>query len=65
MNGTQDAGIRVFTATKIHFAAFWVVAPCSDVVKYHPEDGGSSVLRNVLPYHVTTRCHEPECLVSL
>jgi hypothetical protein len=32
---------------------FWVVMPCSVVVEYRPEDGGSMDIRNVgnLPQH--------------
>jgi hypothetical protein len=38
--------------TKIQVMIFWVVTLCSDV-GYHPEDGGSMILRNVyvLPHH--------------
>jgi len=37
---------------------FWIVTPCSSAVRYHPEDGGSTDVRNVgiLPHNgVTTQ----------
>jgi len=40
---------------KIQVMVFWVVMTYSDVEVYHPEDGGSKLLRNVVSYHFTTQ----------
>jgi hypothetical protein len=35
------ARFEVFTAVKSQVEVFWIVTPCTDVVQYQDEDGGS------------------------
>jgi len=43
---------EVFTAVKIQVEVFWVLTPFSVVVGHQRFRG--------LPFHITTRCHNPE-----
>jgi hypothetical protein len=63
------ARFDVFTAVRIKFEVFWIVAPCSVMVGEHrAEDGGKMVLRNVgiLPQHYTaSQPKRPQIVSSL
>jgi hypothetical protein len=41
-------------------AVFWVVAPCSLVEVYRPDDGGTSTSETSVDFYHTTRRKNPE-----
>jgi hypothetical protein len=63
VRNSYRARFESFTAVKTEFVVFGVIVPRSVVIGYHlfnPEDGGSTILREVVSNHLTTQHNNPE-----